>query len=175
MLAALLPAALEGRYRLAILTGLLFSLAGDVLLMLPSDAFLPGVAAFLAAHVAYLVAFTTFVALAAVPAAFAVVGLVIGVILAALWPRLPRGMRPALLIYGAVLGAMAAQAVTQAAVQPSAAAAAAAIGGILFIASDATLVTARFARPFRLAPLVVLGTYYAAQTLIALSVTLSAS
>jgi uncharacterized membrane protein YhhN len=84
-------------------------------------------------------------------------------------------MRPALLIYGAVLGAMAAQAVTQAAVQPSAAAAAAAIGGILFIASDATLVTARFARPFRLAPLVVLGTYYAAQTLIALSVTLSAS
>jgi uncharacterized membrane protein YhhN len=35
------------------------------------------------------------------------------------------------------------------------------------------LVTHRFARPFRLAPLVVLGTYYAAQFLIAVSVTVT--
>jgi uncharacterized membrane protein YhhN len=40
----------------ALVVGLVLSLVGDVLLMLPSDLFVPGLSAFLAAHVAYVVA-----------------------------------------------------------------------------------------------------------------------
>lgn len=173
LLTALIPAAPDGRYRLAVLAGLVCSLIGDVFLMLPSDRFIAGVVAFLAAHLAYLTAFTSFAPLAAVPLPFVAVGVAVIAILFVLWGRLPERMRPALAVYAAVLGAMTAQAITQAMIVPLDAAVAAAVGGVLFFASDATLVTNRFARAFRLAPLVVLGTYYAAQTLIALSVAIS--
>jgi len=169
LLAAALPLEPGSRYRSAVLIGLLFSLAGDVLLMLPHDLFLAGVVAFLAAHIAYLTAFTSLVPLAASPAAWAAVAVVVAVILAALWRRLPARLRPALAAYAAVLGAMTAQAITQGVLVGSAAAMAGAAGGVLFLASDSALVTNRFARAFRLAPLLVLGTYYAAQVLIALS------
>jgi uncharacterized membrane protein YhhN len=173
-LAVTLPAEPASRYRTAVLVGLAFSLAGDVFLMLPTDRFIAGVIAFLAAHLAYLVAFTSFVGPGAAPAAFLAVAAVVGGILGALWGRLPQRMRPALAIYAAVLGAMAAQAVSQAVVLRSAPAAAGAVGALLFLASDSTLVTNRYARPFRLAPLVVLGTYYTAQVLIASSVLVAA-
>jgi len=172
--AALLPADPAGRYRLAVLIGLLFSLAGDVFLMLPADRFIAGVAAFLAAHLAYLIAFTSVVPFAASPAAFAVVAVIVAAILFGLWVSLPAPMRPPLVVYGVVLGTMAAQAISQGIVLKSAAASAAAVGGLLFLASDSTLVTNRFARPFRFAPLAVLGTYYAAQVLIAASVMVTA-
>ena len=167
------PADASDPYRLAIMIGLLFSLVGDVLLMLPSDRFVAGVAAFLAAHLAYLAAFSSRVPFGASPAAFGVVGLIVAAILAGLWRSLPARMRPPLVVYGAALGAMTAQAASQAILIPTAATAAAAVGAVLFLFSDAALVTNRFARPFRLAPLAVLGTYYAAQTLIALSVTVA--
>jgi uncharacterized membrane protein YhhN len=171
--AALLPADPHSAYRTAILVGLLFSLAGDVFLMLPSDRFIAGVVAFLAAHLAYLAAFTRFVPFAAVPWAFAVVALGVAAILFGLWSSLPAKMRPALVLYAAVLGSMTAQAISQAVLLRAAAASAAATGGLLFFLSDSLLVTNRFARPFRLAPLAVLGTYYAAQVLIAASVTVT--
>ena len=40
----------------ALVVGLVLSLVGDVLLMVPADLFVPGLGAFLAAHVAYVVA-----------------------------------------------------------------------------------------------------------------------
>ncbi|MFH1085837.1 MAG: lysoplasmalogenase [Chloroflexota bacterium] len=45
------------RYAYAIAAGLVCSLAGDVLLMLPRDCFLHGLVAFMLAHVSYIVAF----------------------------------------------------------------------------------------------------------------------
>jgi uncharacterized membrane protein YhhN len=174
ILAAVLPANSDGRYRPALLIGLLFSLAGDVFLMLPGDRFIAGVAAFLAAHLAYLTAFTSVVPFAASPASFAVVALVVAAILFVLWGKLPGRMRAPLVVYAVVLGTMAAQAISQGIVLGSPAANAGALGGVLFLASDSTLVTNRFARPFRFAPLAVLGTYYAAQVLIAASVMVTA-
>ena len=41
--------------RFAFVVALVFSLLGDVFLMLPNDRFIPGVAAFFIAHVAYIV------------------------------------------------------------------------------------------------------------------------
>src|SRR3990172_10369544 len=121
VLAALVPDP-DGHYRFAVIVGLLFSLAGDVFLMLPADRFIAGVAAFLAAHLAYLTAFTSVVPLAASPAPFAVIGVVVAGILMALWRSLPAKMRAPLVVYAAVLGAMAAQAISQAIVLGSSAA-----------------------------------------------------
>ena len=44
------------RYRTWLLVGLVLSTLGDVFLMLPVDAFVPGLASFLLAHLAYLLA-----------------------------------------------------------------------------------------------------------------------
>lgn len=115
-LAAMLPADPSSRDRTAILVGLLCSLAGDVFLMLPADRVIAGVAALLAAHLAYLAAFTSEVPFAASPMAFAAVAAVVVAILIALWRHLPSPMRVPLLVYAVVLGAMAAQAISQAVV-----------------------------------------------------------
>ena len=49
----------SGRYRALILVGLVCSLAGDVLLMLPGDRFVPGLASFLVANLLYIATFGT--------------------------------------------------------------------------------------------------------------------
>ncbi|HKY83323.1 MAG TPA: lysoplasmalogenase, partial [Anaerolineales bacterium] len=170
VLAASLPAEPASRYRLAITLGLVLSLAGDVFLMLPGDRFVAGLAAFTLTHLAYLAAFTIEAPFAAVPAAFVLFAIAEAPILFVTWPRLQRRLRLPVLVYAAVLGAMAAQALTQALLNPILPAIAAAVGAALFVVSDSTLVYNRFVRPFRLSPLLVLSTYYAAQILIALSV-----
>ncbi|MEW5836545.1 MAG: lysoplasmalogenase family protein, partial [Pseudomonadota bacterium] len=50
------PRPLSPRYRRRVLIGLGFALLGDVLLMLPGDFFVPGLAAFLLGHLAFLTA-----------------------------------------------------------------------------------------------------------------------
>jgi uncharacterized membrane protein YhhN len=46
-------------YKVAIMAGLVCSLAGDVFLMLPSDRFVAGLVSFLIAHLFYITAFTS--------------------------------------------------------------------------------------------------------------------
>ena len=58
LLALTAPPGATTRYRRAIGAGLALSLVGDVLLMLPGDRFVAGLIAFLAAHLAYLAAFS---------------------------------------------------------------------------------------------------------------------
>ena len=57
-LACLAPAGADPRVARWIFLGLVCSLAGDVLLMLPSDRFAAGLASFLVAHLCYIAAFT---------------------------------------------------------------------------------------------------------------------
>ena len=47
----------DNAFAYAMLVGLLFSLMGDVFLMLPKERFIEGLASFLVAHIAYIVAF----------------------------------------------------------------------------------------------------------------------
>jgi len=155
--------------------GLLLSLAGDVALLWPVQGFLPGLVAFLLAHLAYIAAFTRGVRFGAWPVAFAAYALVAGAILALLWHGVPQPLRVPVLAYVACLAAMAAQAATawRAAHADGAAAAHharhAAAGAALFVVSDALLATDRFGPPLPLAALLILATYWAAQFLMAAS------
>ena len=157
-----------GRYRIAILAGLLCSLAGDIFLMLPRDRFLAGVAAFLAAHVAYIVAFTAGMSLGARPALLLPWLAIGGTMLGLLWARLGK-MRVPVTVYVAVIVLMAWQATTRAVTLGTTPALLAALGAALFVLSDGTLALNRFRRPFRAAQAIILPTYFAAQLLIAWS------
>lgn len=169
LVSAALVAGAPPRYQIPILAGLAASCAGDVFLMLPRDRFLAGLVSFLGAHVAYLVAF------AVVPSGWAPwVALVIllgfgGGMVRVLWPGLG-ALRGPVVAYVSVILAMAWMAVARWQATPGPATAAAALGALLFVASDTLLALDRFRGRFPAARALVLTTYYAAQCLIAWSV-----
>ncbi len=149
-----------------VLVGLVCSLAGDIFLMWPKEGFLPGLVSFLLAHLAYLWAFTRVARFAARPLVFAGYGLLAALILSQLWPGVPATLRAPVVAYVLCLASMAAQA---AVVWRSGAArgGALALGGALFMASDALLATNKFAFAVPMSSLWILATYWAAQGCIA--------
>ena len=163
-------AAVDARLRRGVIAGLVFSLAGDVLLMLSPGLFVGGLLAFLVAHLCYLRAFTVDTRLFARWLPLAVLGAIGAAILAFLWGGLAPALRGPVIAYVVVLVAMAAQAFARWREHPDARTRMAAIGGVLFVASDALLAIDRFRAPIVAAPLWVLGSYWAAQWGIAQSV-----
>ena len=159
-------------YRGPIVAGLIFSLLGDVFLMLPGDRFLAGLASFAVTHVCYLAAFRGDVGWAPRRAPFLVCGGLAAALVAVLWPGLPPALRAPVVLYAALLAAMTAQAVGRAARLDRRSAWVAAAGAALFLCSDSFLALDRFGFPFAASRAVVLGTYFTAQWLIALSVEL---
>ena len=154
--------------RRAVLVGLGFSLLGDIFLLWPNEGFLPGLVSFLLAHLAYLVAFTREQRFGARPSAFVFYAVVAGAVLALLWRGVPEALRLPVIAYVVCLAAMAAQAAVLWLAQPdSPRHRGLAIGGALFVASDALLATNRFLVPVPLAGLWILSTYWIAQWLIA--------
>jgi uncharacterized membrane protein YhhN len=149
-----------------VLAGLMLSLCGDVALLWPSEGFLPGLVSFLLAHLAYLVAFTRVQRLAAWPPAFLVYAGVAGIILWLLWPGVPAPLQIPVLAYVVCLAAMAAQAAVLWQ-RGAARGAVLALGGALFLASDALLAANKFAGPLPLASLWILASYWSAQWCIA--------
>jgi uncharacterized membrane protein YhhN len=161
------------RYRALIVTALLWSLAGDVLLMLPGDFFAPGLGCFLVAHLCYISAFATHGSgrkagiVALIPFA-----LIAGVMLAFVWPALD-ALRVPVLLYIGVMATMGWQAWGRWLRVRSNGAFRAAIGALFFLVSDGTLALNRFGTPTgsaASATIVILSTYLAAQWLIASSV-----
>src|SRR6056297_34056 len=59
LVVAVLGQAASPLYKHIVIGGLLFSLAGDVFLMLPSDRFMEGLVSFLLAHLFYIAAFSS--------------------------------------------------------------------------------------------------------------------
>ncbi|HEV3469822.1 MAG TPA: lysoplasmalogenase [Pyrinomonadaceae bacterium] len=157
-----------GAYRSLVVAGLLCSLAGDVFLMLPRDRFVEGLISFLVAHVLYVAAFTADgPGAVSVWAAAALAGYG-ALMLGLLWPRLG-GLRWPVAAYVAVILLMAWQALNRWLGGGGAGAGPAAAGALLFVASDSLLAWNRFKGGFPAAQALVLGTYFAAQWLIALS------
>lgn len=154
-------------YGTPVAIGLVFAAAGDVFLMLPGDYFLAGLVCFLLTHCAYIFALTRDARFAAHLRVFGLFALIALLVVAGLWTSLPSPMRIPVVIYALALGAMAAQAISRARQLSGTAgdvtARYAAIGGLLFLASDTVLAYGRFRWDIPFNALWVLGTYYAAQ------------
>ncbi len=155
-----------------VLAGLWLSLAGDVALLWPARGFLPGLVAFLLAHLAYLRAFTRDgVGLAARRLPFVFYGVLAALVLWGLWPGVPGALRLPVLAYVVCLASMAAQAAVVARCARGTPRQAAgrwlALGGALFLCSDALLAANRFAAPLPLSGLWILLSYWLAQWCIA--------
>ncbi|MDR3014789.1 MAG: lysoplasmalogenase family protein [Delftia acidovorans] len=142
------------------------SLAGDVFLMLP-DLFIPGLASFLLAHLAYTVLLRQDAPwFAHRPSLAATLALGVGMY-AVLWQGgLPAALRLPVAAYVLVIALMAAQALGRARHLGGTAAWQVAMGACFFMASDSLLAINRFVQPFDGAQAGVLSTYYAAQLLI---------
>lgn len=166
---ALLANSPERMYQIPIVIGLCLSLAGDVFLMLRGDHFLAGLVCFLAAHVAYIVAFSTGVGIGHNAGLLLPYLLLAVVVLAYLWRYLGR-LRLPVVAYVVALVLMAWQAAVRAEVMTSVFTVAAAVGAALFVISDAVLAINRFALKFRAAQAIIMSTYVIAQAFIALSV-----
>ena len=158
------------RYRVWLLVGLALSTAGDVFLMLPVDAFVAGLASFLLAHLAYLLALGQRERLFAAAWPFAVYAVVAGLVLSQLWPGLPGELRVPVVVYVVVLAAMAAQALAVWWRRRDCVATSGAWGGACFVLSDALLAWDRFVAPFAAASFAVLASYWLAQWGLARSV-----
>ena len=138
---------------------LALSLAGDVLLMLPADLFLAGLAAFLLAHASYVVGFLTHgpTAGALVASSLAVIALV-----SPLAWRVMRSLRdqPPLkgpvALYILTISLMLALALATGNAYAGA-------GAALFAASDSMIAWDRFVRSFRAAPVAIMVTYHLGQ------------
>jgi uncharacterized membrane protein YhhN len=153
-----------------VLAGLWLSLVGDVALLWPQQGFVPGLVAFLIAHMLYTLAFTREQRFAAQPAALAVYAFIASTILAVLWSTIPAGLQIPVAAYVLALTLMAAQAAVvglRAQGDDARRARGLMIGGALFMASDTVLAVNRFAVPIPAAGLWILATYWAAQWLIA--------
>ncbi len=175
ILVVALGAAMQGRfatdsYAVAICVGLAFSLVGDIWLVLPGDRFVPGLASFLLALMCYAWAFRGGASEPDFVLALALLVAVGGITLRYLWPGVAAGLRVPVLVYATVMILMCSLAAGRAIRELSAGSLAAAVGAVLFMLSDMMLVIDRFRRPFQLAHAAVLGSYFAGQLLISLSV-----
>lgn len=169
LLAVLLTSEHGAQYQLAIVIGLVCSLIGDIFLMLPGDRFVPGLASFLLAHVAYLVAFTADVPLGTAPVlALPLLALAVP-LLRLVWPGLG-ALRLPVLVYAAAILLMVWLAWGRSWTLLTPGAMFAAMGATCFMASDAILALDRFHHPMRQAQPLIMTSYVAAQALIALSV-----
>ncbi len=149
-----------------LLAALAASLAGDVFLMFPGY-FIPGLVAFLLAHLAYIALFRQQVGwLPNRRALMAVVG-VAGGMYGVLWfGGLPAGLRAPVAAYVVAIALMAAQAIGRATVLRDKPSVLVAVGALCFMLSDTLLAINRFVTPLPMSPVWVLGTYYTAQCLI---------
>lgn len=151
---------------------LVCSLAGDVYLMLPDQQrwFVPGLASFLAGHLAYIAGLAA-AGLNAVALAVGVVAVAVLIVLAA--PRIVAGARgrdPRLAVpvlgYIVVISVMVAFAV-------GSTVGLAIAGAFLFYVSDFAIGWSRFVADFRWSRLAIIVTYHSAQLLLVLSLPVS--
>jgi uncharacterized membrane protein YhhN len=156
--------------------GLLFSMAGDIFLMLPREQFIPGLISFLLAHLAYLVGFNQ----SAPPINLVSVLLVllVGITSMQLYRRLAGGLQASgqadlkipVLAYSAVISLMLISALLSL-VRPEWAegpALVASSGALLFFLSDSFLGWNKFVAPLSYGHLRVIVTYHLGQILIVL-------
>lgn len=149
------------------IAALVFSLAGDVFLMVPRDLFVPGLASFLVAHLAYI---PGLLIMGISGSGFLAGVVLVGVALPLLAPRIlgavSRSDDPSIAlpvgVYMVVISAMV--------VAAGASGSLIALGGaVSFYVSDALIAWTRFIRDLRFGRLAVMVTYHVAQAALVVS------
>jgi uncharacterized membrane protein YhhN len=160
VLAAALVETSEGGRQGWFVVALVLSLVGDVFLMLPDDAFVSGLVAFLGAHVAYVVGFHVGGA-GGLDLVIAVV--VVGFVALQVGGRVLDGVRRRsrsltrpVGIYIAVISAMVASAIGHGNAWATG-------GAVLFAVSDGVLAWNRFVQPLPAARVLIMVTYHLGQ------------
>ncbi|NVK23151.1 MAG: lysoplasmalogenase [Kangiellaceae bacterium] len=159
---------LSDGYSQWILAGLVASLMGDIFLMLRPQKFIAGLASFLVAHIFYIVAFwqslqgnhISWMAWALIPLAV--------IYLAYLWNKLGNYRWP-VVAYFMAIGGMLFFASTLFLVEMSLMSKLALLGALLFALSDGVLAFRKFVKPIKSGQAIIMSTYFAAQTCMALS------
>lgn len=164
-----LPDAVSPLYRILIVVGILFSLAGDIFLLAPNHWFVWGLVSFLIAHLFFIVSYVERAGVHVhwhllTPFAFYGVAL-----LYLLWPYVGN-LRLPVLIYALVLLTMGWQATELWWGMRDLAALLAMFGAVLFVVSDSILAFDKFRAPIPHRDALIMSTYYGALLLIAWSV-----
>lgn len=161
-------------YRHAILAGLLLSLIGDVLMMLPEAVlglgFECGLGSFLLAHLFFLRAYTRDAGLFGKRGPLLLLLSVCGGNLLVLWPSIAPALHLPVLVYMVCLVGMCAQCTSRALSLRTKASRMAACGAVAFVLSDILFAYNKFHTPVPAPALLILGSYYLAIYWIALSV-----
>ena len=157
----------RGRFDALLLAALVFSLVGDVFLMLPGNYFIPGLASFLVAHIFYIALFRQgqgwFPSKRALVGVLAVGAAMYGIVWGGLNDPV---LKMAVAAYVTVISLMAAQAIGRATTTDDAASRWVAVGACVFMVSDSLIAINKFVTPVALSSLWILATYYCAQMLI---------
>lgn len=157
------------QYSTLIISGLIFSLVGDIFLMLPSDKFLQGLFSFFIAHILFIIAFTSgygpfYNLILVIPA------LIYTIVF--LWILLPKTGKLTIpvILYSAVLLVFLWQATGRYYYVEIESVSFVLLGAILFVISDSILGYSKFIKDGRFSSLLIHFTYWSAQTFIALSI-----
>lgn len=151
----------------AVVVGLLLSSVGDVLLEL-EGLFLPGLVAFLLAHVSYLVGFSRSAPRLALPRALPFVAYA-GLLVAVLWSGLG-AMQVPVAAYAVTISAMMWRASVRVDDPPRVATVLGLCGAAVFAFSDTLIALDRFNEPIEGVRIPIIVTYWLGQLLIAASV-----
>jgi uncharacterized membrane protein YhhN len=156
--------------------GLVFSMTGDIFLMLPKEQFVAGLVAFLLAHIAYVLGFNS--TFPPVNPVTIILVILVGLVVARLYLSISRGLvasgneklKLPVLVYSIVISLMLLSALFTL-VRPewsSSTALMVSCGALLFFLSDASLAWNKFVQPIRYGKLIVIVTYHVGQILIIL-------
>jgi uncharacterized membrane protein YhhN len=180
-------------YKQMIVTGLFFSLWGDIFLMMPSDRFIAGLISFLIAHLFYIVAFSLNIS-QIVPFSYMIPFIVYGIVMFRFLSPGMGKLRIPVMLYITVIMTMVFLAMSRDLIMPNKYNLYAFIGALFFMASDSILAinkfrfqtkvsnavlfldseniveTVKVKGSFKSAQFLILTTYYTAQVFIALSV-----
>ena len=155
----------DPRFACLVATGIALSVVGDVD---SNRAFIVGLAAFLLAHVAYVIAFLGVAVWSPHVAIVAVIVLASSLVLLRLTWKGSAGLHPAVIAYAAVITTMVVSASATVG-GPLPLAPLAAVGSVLFYVSDSSLALNRFRRPIPHVAFLALGVYWLGQLGIAIA------
>lgn len=153
-------------YAYLVITGLIFSLLGDLFLIFPDRYFNNGLYSFLVAHILYILAFNQNVNEYCIGITFPIL-LFVFLIMKKLSPKLG-SMKYPVLVYILVISVMLYSALNMD--KQMGGITFISIGAILFTISDTTLALNKFNKKFRLAEPIILSTYFITQLLFSMSI-----